>query len=150
MYTTTQFLVAAFCNLVIGWIFGRMTGYSAGYREARRKDRESERKQRKDDKELSGRENIANRFANVIKKPGLAEYYEVKRSEHRWKVSEFVDFVRKSDERTIAQVEVNFFRPPDHHVIIWSRQGNWNFGSDNDSLDEAISHLTTGLQNQAA
>jgi hypothetical protein len=150
MYTTPQFLYAIFSGIFIGLIVGRMTGYSAGYRTALRKYHEMERKQRKDDKELSGRENIANRFANVVKKSNLAEHYEVKRSEHRWKISEFVDFVRKSDGRTIAQVEVNFFRQPDYHVIIWAREGNWNFGSDNKSLDDAINHLTVGLQNLAA
>ena len=138
-------------SLILGLIFGRMVGYGRGYRDALRKHHESERKQRQDDKELSGRENIANRLANVVTKSDLAKHYEVERSQHHMNIAEFVEFVRRSDKVVIASVEVNLHRRPNYHVIIHASNGQgWHFGSDNKSLDEATDHLTIGLQNQAA
>jgi len=137
-------LAAAFLGGILGLFWGRYN-----YRKARRKEREFERKQTREHKYGSSRENIANRFANVVLKSDLTKHYEVRRLPHHLGIAEYVGFEKIKDGTWQAEVEVNFYRPPDHHVIIRIPDGRgWHFGSDNKSLDEAVAHLLTGLWRQ--
>jgi hypothetical protein len=126
----------------VGWM--RATAYASNQRmEALCKpDRQAK-------KQGDTRENIANRFVNVVSKTDLAKHYEVERSSHHLSIADYVSFVRTKDHACQATVEVNFARPFDHHVRITIPGGyGWHFGSDNCSLQEAVDHLTTGLWNQ--